>query len=219
MQELLCLHSYTHYENTFEAENVKLYCMKFLKRSELTLPTECESTNSAECNSINIAMSYLSLKDNKKAKKNFEKDLYDNEIQYPIYDSLYMLLWLHNNFKTSTNTEQVQKDLKNIYHQLINMTASELYGGQSSLLQEYQDYLRNKNEHEKAYSVMERWIEVMEEIGLASSHQEIKLARKCAIKLYHKGYYKRSLNIVRHVLSFKEAKSFSQDYINFHQLR
>ncbi len=136
-----------------------------------------------------------------------------------LFMTVFMLLWLHNNFKTSTNTERVEKDLKNIYHQLINMTASELYGGQSSLLQEYQYYLRSKNEHEKAYSVMECWIEVMEEIGLASSHQEIKLARKCVIKLYRKGYYKRSLNIVRHVLSFKEAKSFSQDYINFHQLR
>ncbi len=210
-------HILTHYENKFDADTAKLYHIRFLEKTESS-KTKCSSTDSAECDNIAIAISYSNLKQDKKAKKFFEKALHD-KFQYPIFDRLYVLLWLHKNFRASTDVERVDADLKIIHHHLMNMTASELYGCPSYLLRDYQDYLMDINEHDKAHSYLEHWVEVMEEIGLASSHEEIKLAHDCAVKLYSKGYYNRSLNIVQHVLSITEANSCPCDYINFQQLR
>ena len=210
-------HILTHYENKFDANTAKLYHIKFLEKTESS-KTICKFTYSAECDNIAIAISYSNLKRYKKAKHFFEKALYD-KFQYPIFVRLYVLLWLHKNFRASTDVERVDADLITIHYDLMNMTTSELYGCSSFLLQGYQDYLMDINEHEKAHSFLEHWVEVMEEIGLASSHEEIKLAHDCAIKLCSKGYYNRSLNIVQHVLSITEAKSCPCDYITFQQFR
>ena len=195
-----------HYEDKFDAKNAKLYHIKYLEKNRAS-QIKCKYANTAECNYIAIAESYINLKEYDKAKTFFEKALYDESYQYSIYDRLYMLLWLRKNFKISIDLKRIEKELDNVYNILLSLTDTELYGGVPYLIQEYQDYLIEIGEHGKACDVQERWIQAMEEIGEVSTLQQIKLARTTALRLYDEGQYNRSLSVVNHMLSVIETGS------------
>ena len=208
-------HILSHYEDQFDVKKAKLYHIKYLEKYKAS-QIKCKSANTAECNYIAIAESYINLKKYNKAKIFFEKALYDETYQYSIYDRLYMLLWLRNNFKGSINLKKIENELDKVYHTLLNLTAAQLYGGKTFLIQSYQDYLIEIGEHDKACDVQERWIQAMEEIGVMSTPEQINLARETAIRLYNKGKYNRSLSVVNHILAVVKTGS---NYVELNLLK
>ena len=209
-----CRTFYSHiltYEDKFDAKTAKLYHIQFLERSKES-QINCKSTAVSVCNYGLIAVSYLKLKNFNQTKFFFEKALADERTTYSLFDRIYMLLWLRANFRDAVNIVQVENDLMELYDSVLNLTSSELYKYNYEV-ENYRDFLSSSGEQDKAFSIQERWIQAMEEIGVDSKQEQIKLAAGTANSLYLAGQYERSIEVVKHALTVIENDSLIVEYI------
>ncbi len=199
-----------HYEKEIDVERAKIYLIKYLDQSS-GRQTQC-ITYSVRCKYLDIAKLYYVLKDYKKAEVFFEKSLYNDMVLYSIHERVPIMLELRKNLTAIASIKRIDNELKQYYNILMKLSPFDMSRLATTYIADYQKYLIEIGEPDKAYAIQDSWIQAMEEIGEIVDSKQLKVAASAVNSLTQAGEYNRSVSIIQMILYYIEKRSLPLDY-------